>query len=433
LPETDAEHHRRARLRAAAQRVLSENWREGHRSSDGVRYAFCCPATPRYRHQWYWDSCFHAIARRHIEPDRAREELRTLVRAGRLDGFIPHTAFWDRPAYWRRAPFYGTHTVFGCSATSTIQTPLLALAWELVADSSSDDPGFATEALPQLRLHYDWLARERDPDDDGLLTIILPDESGLDDSPKYDELYGWMRHDRAGYFWLIERYRRLGYDAAAIAERYDEHVEDVAVNVFYALALRALTRLDNEHGATYAARAERTEAALLERCYDERSGLFFDLAGSDETPIAVSTWSSLAPLALDRLPEDVRRRIVEEHLLHPRRYRAACGIPSVALEEPSFKPGFTLWRCWRGASWMNTAWLLVPALRRLGYYEDADRVLRSLEVTVDRFGYREYYNPLTGRGLAARGVGFSTLLIDLLAECGNAPDQPSAAQRMMRS
>ncbi len=203
--------------------------------------------------------------------------------------------------------------------------------------------------------------------------------------------------------------------------------------MFYALALRALARLDREHGAAYAARAERTEAALLERCYDERTGLFFDLAGSKEEPVRVSTWSSLAPLALDRLPEGVRRRLVEEHLLDPRRYRATCGIPSVALEEPSFAPGFSLWRCWRGPSWMNTAWLLVPAMRALGYYEDASRVIESLEVTVDRYGYREYYNPLTGRGLAARGFGFSTLLIDLLAQCGNDPEQPSAVQRMMRS
>jgi glycogen debranching enzyme len=399
-----------------------------------VSYAFTCPATPRYRHQWYWDSCFHAIAWRHFDAARARAELRTLVRAGRLDGFIPHTVFWDRPAYWRRAPFYGTHTVFGCTATATIQTPLLALAWELVAQSSGDDPGFATEALPQLRLHYDWLARERDIDRDGLLTTITPDESGLDDSPKYDGVFGWMRHDRPGHFWLIERYRRLSYDAAQIAQRYEEHLEDVAVNVFYALGLQALARLDDEHGEVYATRARQTVAALLARCYDERTGLFFDLAGAGERPLRVSTWSALAPLALRELPEDIRRRLVEEHLLHPRRYRAAYGIPSVAIEEPAFNPNFAAWRCWRGPSWMNTSWLLAPAMRELGYEQEARRIVDSLVRAVDRDGFREYYNPLTGRGLAARGFGFSTLLVDLLAVCGNPAGplgQPSGAPRIM--
>jgi glycogen debranching enzyme len=413
---------------AAAEQVLRANWREGHRASDGVAYAFTCPSTPRYRHQWYWDSCFHAIAWRHFDPARARAELRTLLRAGRLDGFIPHTAFWDRPAMWRRAPFYGTHTVFGCTATATIQTPLVALAWERVA---SDDPVFAAEGLDQLRLHYEWLARERDPDGDGLLTIIHPDESGLDDSPKYDDVFGWMRHDRPGYFWLIERYRRLSYEAAQIVERYDEHVEDVLVNVCYALSLRSLARLDPEHGELHLARAQATERALLERCYDEATGLFHDLAGRRERPVRVSTWSSLAPLALPAVPEDVRRRIVEEHLLHPRRYRAPYGIPSVSQEEPEFNPSFARWRCWRGPSWINTSWLLVPAMQELGYREEAARVIDSLVAAVARGGFREYYNPLTGRGLAARQFGFATLLIDLLANCADVQPQPSDPTRMI--
>jgi hypothetical protein len=432
VPEA-ADDARRERLRAGAELVLRANWRHGHRASDGLPYGFTCPATPRYRHQWYWDSCFHAIVWRHFDPGRAREELRTLVRAGRLDGFIPHTSFWDRPAYWRRAPFYGTHTVLGASATSTIQTPLLALAWELVADSSADRAAFISEGLAQLRLHYDWLDRERDIDDDGLLTTIYPDESGLDDSPKYDGVFGRMRHDSVGYWWLVERYRRMGYDAHVIAERYDEHLEDVLVNVFYALALRSLSRLDHEHGEIYARRAARTEAALLERCYDERPGLFYDLAGRDEHHVTVSTWSSLAPLALGSIPMTVRRRLVEEHLLNPRRYRAAVGIPSVAIEEPSFRPGFALWRCWRGPSWMNTAWLLVPAMREIGYRRQAEQIVRSLEMAVDRHGWREYYNPLTGRGLGARGFAFATLLIDLLAQCGLTDTKTSARQRMMQT
>jgi hypothetical protein len=287
----------------------------------------------------------------------------------------------------------------------------------MVADASHDQPGFRTEALPELRAHYDWLADRRDPDGDGLITILFPDESGLDDSPKYDGVYGWMAHDRPGYFALVEQARRLRCDAGAIAERSDRHVEDVLVNVFYALSLRALARLcgdDNGTGRVYAERAARVERALLERCYDERSGLFLDLAGRGERPVPVSTWSALAPLALDGLPEDVRRRIVEEHLLDARRYRAPVGIPSVAREESAFNPRFDRWRCWRGPAWMTTAWLLVPPMRRLGYEEEADRIVRSLCRSVERFGYREYYNPLDGTGLAARDFGMSTLLVELL-------------------
>ena len=51
---------------------------------------------------------------------------------------------------------------------------------------------------------------------------------------------------------------------------------------------------------------------------------------------------------------------------------------------------------------MNTAWLLLPALRELGYEDEAERVLGALVAAVDRSGYREYYNPLSGEGLAAR-------------------------------
>ena len=42
-----------------------------------------------------------------------------------------------------------------------------------------------------------------------------------------------------------------------------------------------------------------------------------------------SVW--FRPLMLDTVPADVRRRLVEEHLMDPRRYRASFGIPSVAM------------------------------------------------------------------------------------------------------
>jgi hypothetical protein len=391
--------------------VLHANWREGV-TRDGRPYAFTCPAPPRYHHQWHWDSCFHAIAWRHLDPARARAELRTVLRSGRADGFLPHTAFWQRRAGWRRAPLYATGAVRGNAATASIGPPVLPLAWELVAASSAEDePGFLAEGLAPLAAHLDWLARERDPDGDGLLTILLPDESGLDDSPKYDAVYGRLAHWKPGYAVLVQRCRRARWDARAYCARHREHVEDVLVNVLYALSLHAMARMSGE--ARFAARAQAVEAALLAKCLDPQTGLFHDLAGPGEEPVRVSTWSSLAPLALPGLPEGVRRRLVEEHLLDARRYRAPVGIPSVAMDEPSFRPGFDLWRCWRGPSWVNTAWLLAPALAELGYEADAARIVGSLREAARAHGLREYYDPRTGRGLASRNFGWSTRLLDL--------------------
>jgi neutral trehalase len=202
---------------------------------------------------------------------------------------------------------------------------------------------------------------------------------------------------------------------------HDHHVEDVLVNVAHARSQRALARMLDAAGepggaAEHRERAARTEGALLDRCWDERRGLFLDLAGRRERRVAISTWSALAPLALGAaIPEEIRRRLVEEHLLHPRRYAAAVGIPSTAMDEPAFRPGFDRFRTWRGPSWMNTAWLLLPALDELGYGEEADRIEAGLAGAVRRHGFREYYHPHTGAGLGATGFAWSTLIVDLPA------------------
>jgi glycogen debranching enzyme len=401
---------------AGPAQVLRANWREGARR-DGTRFAFTCPAARRYKHQWYWDSCFHAVAWSHVDRSRAKEELRTLLRAGRADGFVPHTAFWQASPRWRRAPLYATARIVGDAATSSIQTPLLAVAWER---AGAGDPAFVAEGRAPLAAHARWLCRERDPDGDGLITIMLPDESGCDDSPKYDDVYGRLAHWRPGYARLVQRCRRARWSARAFAAACDEHVEDVLVNVAHALSLRALHRMTGE--PEWAARAERVETALLERCWDPRRGLFLDLAGRSERRVDVSTWSALTPLALgDAIPRDIRERVADEHLLHPRRYGARFGVPSVSMEEPSFRPGFDAFRTWRGAAWVCTAWLLVGGLRALGASAEADRVAHGVLDAVDRGGLREYYHPRTGAGHGEHRFGMSALVLDLPAGFSPAP------------
>ncbi|MBE2320093.1 hypothetical protein DVA67_029275 [Solirubrobacter sp. CPCC 204708] len=326
------------------------------------------------------------------------------MRAGRPDGFVPHTAFWNASPLWRRAPLYATASYRGDTGTESIQTPLLPVAWERVGGATPDDLAF-------LEAHARWLIRERDPDGDGLITILLPDESGLDDSPKYDAVYGRLAHWKPGYARLVQRCRRARWSAATLARTTDEHVEDVLVNVAHALSLRSLARLTGN--AEWDEHAARTEAALVERCWNERRGLFFDLAGRSETQVELSTWSSLAPLALVGIPRELRERVANEHLLHRRRYWARFGVPSVSMEEPSFRPGFNAYRTWRGAAWMNTNWLMVGGLRALGADDEADTLAAGALAAVERSGYREYYHPRTGSGHGEQRFGFATLAIDL--------------------
>ena len=171
-------------------RVLNQNWRQGTCTWQGQRYpyAYTCPSPGHYPYGWLWDSCFTACVWERFNITRARRELETLLVAQREDGFIGPMFFWERPR--RHLSEYLRENVASRNTlmTETIQPPLLAFAWERVAKSK--DESFVTRNLPRLEAYYDWLDRERNLHGRGLLSIIQPDESGLDAAPKFDEVWG---------------------------------------------------------------------------------------------------------------------------------------------------------------------------------------------------------------------------------------------------
>jgi hypothetical protein len=380
-------------LAALAERVLRGNWRVGER--EGVPYAYTSPSPRRYPWQWYWDSCFAAIVWRRFDPSRARAELQTLLAAQRADGFIGHTVFWSRPVSLTRLPFYNVLSRRALQ-TETIQPPLLAWAWRIAVGDPTIEPGIGAQA--------DWLAANRDLEGDGLLWIVQPDESGLDASPKFDPIWGWRANGRIGFPWLVRQNRRLEFDARRVSEAGGRVVCEVITNVLWSLSLQALGR-------------PSTTGALVERLWDERQGLFLDqvLPGGDRPP--VSTIASLAPLALPDLPEQIGRRLVEEHLLDRRRYWTAVPPPSVSAQEPDYEPDGgkgPVRRYWRGPTWVNTAWLAWLGMRRLGYGEAAATMTHALAAAIGREGLREYYDPRDGTGLGAPDFAWSTLIVEMI-------------------
>jgi hypothetical protein len=391
-------------IRDRCERILHQNWREGVRPRDGFAFGYTCPSPSRYPWQWYWDSCFHAIAWRRFDPERAERELRSLLGAQRDDGFIGHTIFWNQPLGGSRRYTYNVISTTD-PMTASIEPPLLAWAWRIAVGDPAAEPGLAR--------HHRWLEEHRDLDGDGLVWIVAPDESGLDASSQFDPIWRREAHGLPGYLRLIRRNRRLGFDLRRIADAGGPVCCEILTNVLYNLSRLALG-------------LPSLTPALIERTYDEARGLFVSRSRPAPRGTLPTTIAALAPLALPDLPPAIGRRLVEEHLLDPAQFWTSVPPPSVSLAEPSFsvrdRGRLGQRRYWRGPTWVNTAWMCWLGLVRLGYDSAAADLAQRLGATVATAGLREYYEPHTGAGMGALDFGWSSLVMELID-----PDLSAAA------
>ena len=412
------------RVADEARRVLATNRRQGVSDWNGMRYDFVCPSPTHYPFQWFWDSSFHAIALLQVDAGLAKQELRCLMQGAQPDGYIAHMLLWDTSSnpewFTPEACIRLDHPHF----TGTIQPPVVARSLERIYDATHD-AAFVRELFPRIVAFMRWLDRVRDVDRDGLVTIIQPDESGLDASPKYDRemqvrsqppsdtLPDWRR----GMHRLFDVYAKKTHEQQAKLDVFS--FEDVMMNTIYADAWRALARLARAIGLEgadeYEQRYRRTLDTLMAKCWDDRRGLFWDLSGAREDQVRVLTFTSLFPLVLPDLDRAVAARLVNEHLLNEQEFWLTYPIPSVAASEPSFDPGWLTKTTWRGPTWLNVNWYLYWGLRQHGFRDVARELARRTVEMQAKGGIREFYDPLTAAGQGATSFGWSTLVLDLIA------------------
>jgi hypothetical protein len=412
----------RTTLREAARALLQANTETIEREGRSWRYTV--PSKRSYPHQWLWDSGFHAIVWSLFDPPRGCDELRSLFRWQQPDGFIPHVVFWHSERFYLRTWQYLEATGLWSflprrvpRTTALTQPPVLATAVERLIEAGADD--FLAEALPALECYYRCLARERDPDRDGLISTVSQFETGLDYSPAYDLAIGAeprsARQIFAGSRRVELRNKLANYDLEAIFAR-DDHAEDVLVNTIWIENLGALARLAERAGQEELAswgRAKSAQAlqALIERAWDPGRGLFFNLVGSAETPAQAKTIQCLLPLLLEDLPGEIAERLLA-HLTDPREFWSTYPVPSVALDEPSYTDdshlqGFRF--IWRGPCSMNTNWFLHRGLVRHGESRYAAELAERSRELVERGGFNEFYDARSGKPVGAKRFGWATL------------------------
>jgi glycogen debranching enzyme len=404
-----------------AVRVLVANW-------DG---SYTVPSRRLYPHQWSWDSAFIAIGHARWAPRRARAELLSLFGAQWRDGRVPHIVFNPKVpdgAYFPGPDFWQTRAPSGTATSGIIQPPVHALAaWK--THLAEPDPGFLRRIYPRLVAQQEFLrTARRSPE--GLISIVHPWESGMDNSPAWDlplqavrdRPVGFVRRDLDAVS-ADERPTDRDYERyVAIARAYRDsgyrrpgafHIEDPLFNAAYGVAESTLAKIAEVCGLDpepHEREAAAVTEAMVEHLY--AGGLFQSRDVNTGHLIHSASAAGLTPLMLPGLPDEIADELI------------ATALDRFALKDgvlPSYSPSapeFDQVRYWRGPSWINLSWLVWQGLkeRRPGLAEPlADGMINA----VARSGFREYFDPVTLGGHGCWDFSWSAaLLLDVAAEHG---------------
>ena len=390
---------------------------------DGV---FCVPSLDVHPGLFAWHGGHHALALRHLDPELALAELRTLYRANGVEGGslarerpLPDAGDHVRRQVERLGPIYRED-----GRSWLIAPPVAAFAAARLAVQVGAD---ARDLLERATEHLDAIWAERLPPDTALPVILHPLESGTDGSPLFDAMIESTSFDAwcAEVASLTRSAVACGFEPArALRAGHPFVVEDPVFCGWFLLALEetleAWKRFGDERTALkLRIRCEMIVEAIVERLWWDEQEIYAGLDRGRGKPLQVVTAGGLIPAASRSLMEEgTGRRAVERHA-------RPAGTPLWGPRGVSFNPvnphqsfeadGVP----WRGnaVSGASQYWVHL-ALVRAQRPHDARIAREQLETLVAEQGFREFYDAVSGEGHGAGAeAGFTgpTLALEMAA------------------
>ena len=412
------------------------------------------PAPSLYPHQWNWDSAFIAMGRAHYDTARAIQEIETLFKAQWKNGMLPQIVF-NREAlghYFPEPDFWQTerslHAPENQLTSGITMPPVHAITVEKIFESSGKSRTvlpFLKRIYPRLLSLHEYLYRERDPENEGLVYIRHPWESGIDNSPTWDEPLGRIKIDKAllphyerkdlehgidpktrpsddeydRYVYLVDLFRRNNYEEHAIMRGCPFLIQDPLFNSVLCRANESLARIAELLGKDPGipkSWVEKTSDAISKKLWHEEHEIFdaYDIVA--QKTIEVDTAAVFLPFYAGAATREQAQRIYERLnsssfcSLH----QGNCfTIPNYDTQ----KKGFDRSNYWRGPVWININWMLAQGLRRYGYTLKADSLQKDLLQLPIRFGFHEYFDSFDGTGYGTDNFSWTAaLFIDLVEE-----------------
>ena len=334
----------------------------------GITHPAILPSKVGYYGLWLWDTFFLGLPLvTTSEHGLVEGSLLTLLDNQAANGLIPIATFPTRQEPHPKA---------------LTQAPLLTMeSWALFRakkfyEGEESSLKFLQNVYAKLRDFHSFWYRERDRDGDGMCEYSHGWESGVDNSPYWDERGADCVEDILLALFLYLDCNYLGAMARTLGRAVDEEE----------LVKEAL----------------RIEDAILNEFYDRESGLFYSRYYDTHELIKVKTFESLLPLLLDNISHDQRTSIIN-HVTNPNQFWAEYPVPTVAMDEPTFGSKFSgAW--WRKPVWLSANWLLLKGLMKWGYYDEAkyiiDRtvqlVLKSAREESGNRRFCENFDPVSG-------------------------------------
>ncbi len=409
------------------------------------------PGPRLYPHQWSWDSAFIAIGYAHYDQDRAVNELNHLFDSQWKNGLLPQIVFnpdfseyFPGVGFWHadRSPDAPLHH----KTSGVVQPPIHATAALHIyrhAQNEARARAFLEKAFPRLAAWHEYLYRDRDPEGTGLAYIRHPWESGMDNSPMWDEtmlrmhlrpdeIPAYQRADthlvavddrpvNAAYdrfAWLVQLFADRNYDEARIRKDCPFLVQDVLFNTLLCQAgrdLAEIARVLGEDPSPFEAQATQTARAINERLWDDECGIYMDYDVVTDEPIRVFVAAGFTPLYAGIPDEGQARRLLStlENYGFSFGAKDCCPVPSY----DRYGYGFSPVQYWRGPVWVNINWLLLRGLERYGFDAQADHLRRTTIELVREGGFYEYFHPTRGNGHGSDFFSWTAaLLLDILLD-----------------
>jgi glycogen debranching enzyme len=309
-----------------------------------IKTMWTTPDRVPHRKMWLWDSGFHAMGIKYFDKDWAENTIKAVLEYQLDDGFIPHIMEPDKHS-------------------NITQPPILAWSvWDVYR--TIKDKEFLEYSLPKLKKFLDWIEKNRDKNNNGLFEWYNGDESGMDNSPRFDSDKVFDAIDFSCF--VVNDYN---------------YIEKIATEIG-----------DREAASLYKSKKKILVRNINEILWDSSRSFYYDkyFDGTFSDVKAVSSFLPLFASVADKRKADL---IISE-LKAVDLWWTDQPLPSVSLKDETFGTNM-----WRGPVWINYSYFNYISLLNYGYRDMALELLNKNIEAITKWYYQEgtifeFFDPL---------------------------------------